>query len=365
MIKFKRNRLFNIMLAIIMISVLTSTIAPVIVAAANCPTFEKEDEVAVLPEPLIISDLASTVVTVSATVANWPTLKSGSKGSEVTALQELLVYNGYSPGTIDGDFGTNTTNAVKAFQKKNGLTADGIVGPKTFEKLITTVKTGSNSRAVRAVQYLLRDKFGIDLSIDGVFGTSTLSGVNSFQKAHTLSIDGVVGKDTWKTLFGAAAKKINLPVPTPPSTDNMVLAKKILNDSRITLAKVHPSGVDDGAQPYYQIKDTANGKAAKRSSYGNAPGGTVKLSANSLRAILLLADKFGSIKISEIAGASHSVNSWHYQKTSSQNALDITALGGAITSAKASQAKAFLQAQGFVFSSDPAWEGSHIHLAFK
>lgn len=66
-----------------------------------------------------------------------PTLKKGSKGQAVKELQEKLISMGYSCGFYgaDGDFGSATLAAVKAFQKDHGLNADGIVGAKTYEAL--------------------------------------------------------------------------------------------------------------------------------------------------------------------------------------------------------------------------------------
>ena len=61
-------------------------------------------------------------------------IRKGSKGNDVKWVQERLVMAGYIIA-IDGDFGTKTEKAVKSFQKKNGLVADGIVGPKTISVL--------------------------------------------------------------------------------------------------------------------------------------------------------------------------------------------------------------------------------------
>jgi GH25 family lysozyme M1 (1,4-beta-N-acetylmuramidase) len=61
-------------------------------------------------------------------------LRKGSKGNGVKWIQDKLVKAGYKL-TIDGDFGSKTESAVKLFQKKNGLVADGIVGPKTISAL--------------------------------------------------------------------------------------------------------------------------------------------------------------------------------------------------------------------------------------
>lgn len=71
-------------------------------------------------------------------VVTLPVLKNGSKGSEVKAVQALLKGYGYSLGIwgVDGDFGAATVKAVQQYQKKNGLTADGIVGKATWKKLL-------------------------------------------------------------------------------------------------------------------------------------------------------------------------------------------------------------------------------------
>lgn len=63
------------------------------------------------------------------------TLRYGSRGEDVTYLQQRLVANGYYVGEIDGDFGRKTENAVKAYQEEHGLKVDGIVGVKTWASL--------------------------------------------------------------------------------------------------------------------------------------------------------------------------------------------------------------------------------------
>lgn len=70
--------------------------------------------------------------------------KYGSTGEEVKKIQTKLKNWGYYDGSVDGIYGSKTVAAVKKFQKKNGLTADGIAGPKTLAALgIQT--TGSTS----------------------------------------------------------------------------------------------------------------------------------------------------------------------------------------------------------------------------
>jgi putative chitinase len=64
-----------------------------------------------------------------------PVLKEGSAGPEVAKLQEKLRELGFNPGLIDGDFGPATRAAVVAFQKSEGLLADGVAGPRTLGAL--------------------------------------------------------------------------------------------------------------------------------------------------------------------------------------------------------------------------------------
>ena len=68
-------------------------------------------------------------------VTTQPMLRTGSRGDAVRKLQELLNAKGYTCGSVDGIFGSKTYAAVLAFQKANGLGADGIVGPLTWAKL--------------------------------------------------------------------------------------------------------------------------------------------------------------------------------------------------------------------------------------
>lgn len=62
-------------------------------------------------------------------------LKKGSRGVDVTYLQQRLTAKGYGVGEIDGIFGQKTLEAVKAFQMENGLKVDGVVGAQTLAAL--------------------------------------------------------------------------------------------------------------------------------------------------------------------------------------------------------------------------------------
>jgi murein L,D-transpeptidase YcbB/YkuD len=62
-------------------------------------------------------------------------LRSGSGGDAVESLQKKLLAKGFNPGAIDGAFGPNTEDALKRFQEREGLDADGIAGPQTLTAL--------------------------------------------------------------------------------------------------------------------------------------------------------------------------------------------------------------------------------------
>mgnify|MGYP001952708915 CR=1 FL=1 len=140
------------------------------------------------------------------------TLKQGSRGDEVKLLQQLLKNKGYYSGSIDGIFGSGTKNAVVQFQRAAGLSADGIVGAKTWAALEQNgtspsrgsssgsiselLKKGSRGAAVSELQTKLKSKGFYSGAIDGIFGTGTENAVKAFQKANGLTADGVVGPKT-------------------------------------------------------------------------------------------------------------------------------------------------------------------------
>jgi Putative peptidoglycan binding domain len=69
-------------------------------------------------------------------------LKQGTSGADVKALQRALAAAGHSPGTVDGDFGPKTEQALIAFQQAAGIPADGVYGPQTKAALERVLKAG-------------------------------------------------------------------------------------------------------------------------------------------------------------------------------------------------------------------------------
>ena len=146
------------------------------------------------------------------------TLRYGSEGNEVTTLQNRLIALGYLAGSADGKFGRDTKSAVIAFQKANGLSADGVVGTDTSAKLYAsdvvsntvsstqTLRVGAVSDAVRDMQNrLITLGYLENGEADGKFGVKTSLALIEFQKANGLSADGIAGTKTFAKLNSVSA----------------------------------------------------------------------------------------------------------------------------------------------------------------
>ncbi len=156
-------------------------------------------------------------------------LRTGSTGSAVEQLQfwlnTLAQYESSIPSlTVDGVYGTGTANAVRAFQRKYGLTVDGVVGRATWTEVYdqfrsiqsdngtpnaypgTALREGSSGQNVRLVQFWLKIARTVysslsNVTVDGKFGSATTAAVRRFQTYFGLTSDGVVGRTTWNKLY--------------------------------------------------------------------------------------------------------------------------------------------------------------------
>ena len=130
-------------------------------------------------------------------------LKNGSRGSEVKEVQRRLKLWGYYNGSVDGVFGAGTKKAVVAFQKKNGLTADGVVGKATYKALgmtsaynalVESAGGGTNGFSSSDVYLLARTIYaegrGEPYTGQVAIGAVVLNRVRSSQFPNTIS--GVV-----------------------------------------------------------------------------------------------------------------------------------------------------------------------------
>lgn len=84
---------------------------------------------------LVLTVFSGCLIYSRAISAQTPRLNWGSSGADVSKVQTKLRDWGYYKGAVDGVYGGGTVDAVKKFQAKNGLAADGVVGPATWEAL--------------------------------------------------------------------------------------------------------------------------------------------------------------------------------------------------------------------------------------
>ena len=96
---------------------------------------------------LAVLSLAVICLVLSFLPARAATYRQGSQGSAVRTIQTKLKRWGYYNGSVDGIYGSKTVQAVKYFQRQNGLPADGICGEKTLTALGMTASGGSGSSA--------------------------------------------------------------------------------------------------------------------------------------------------------------------------------------------------------------------------
>lgn len=171
------------------------------------------------------------------------TLCNGSRGEEVRALQRMLIDLGYLKGDADGIFGNQTEKAVRRFQWKNGLKADGLAGTRTRSALAsakggnsapaaetaaqvqtpaqapvqaqakaykpTTLYNGCSGEEVRVLQQALIDLGYYEGTADGTFGDQTEAAVRAFQSANGLKADGLAGTKTRLKLEKAQTRRVN------------------------------------------------------------------------------------------------------------------------------------------------------------
>ena len=117
------------------------------------------------------------------TVSYW-----GSSGDEVIQIQNKLKQWGYYNGAIDGSYGSKTYQAVKNFQAKNGLMADGVAGMKTLEALgISTKKTTANNNVNLLARAISGEARGEPYEGQVAVGAVILNRVNSSKFPNTLA----------------------------------------------------------------------------------------------------------------------------------------------------------------------------------
>ncbi len=179
----------------------------------------------------------STAPPTNAAPVTYGTVRPGARGAPVIALQQALNLHGF-PLALDGNFGRMTRNALKTFQSRNGLKADGIAGAKTWALLLTetagatatpgniaqtvpatptgaatappdsagasvaqTLTKGSDASQIRLLQAALTSANAGQLSPDGEYSSRTTTAVRNFQAQYGLPATGAADPTTLALLY--------------------------------------------------------------------------------------------------------------------------------------------------------------------
>ena len=170
--------------------------------------------------------LFSVLISISLILTSSPCFalsKIGSQGTEVRNIQTRLKSWGYYSYTVDGIYGWRTAEAVKKFQRKHGLVADGIAGPRTLEKIgLPTGETSSNNNNVNLLARLINgeargESYTGQVAVGAVVLNrvrsssfpNTISGVIYQPGAFTAVSDGQINKPVVQSCINAARDAMN------------------------------------------------------------------------------------------------------------------------------------------------------------
>ncbi len=223
-------------------------------------------------------------------------MRIGDDNSDVKKLQKALTILGYYDGKIDGDYGTGTTAAVKAYQEDHRLEADGIAGRSTVKSIFGSCaktsmnaelngtaapkkSTSSSSSSSTKSKYKTVDSIAAigsapapckegdsgsnvvklqqaleclgyyDGAIDGDYGAGTVAAVKRFQTKRGMKADGIAGNGTLRVIFGTKASS-----SSSDSSSSKTYKTEVLDWFKDDVDDIIPKGAR------FTIKDVSTGK---------------------------------------------------------------------------------------------------------
>ena len=253
------------------------------------PTATPEPTPLVTPKPVVTDAPVGVAPTqqpmpqpTQAPSSGYMELSYGSYGDEVRALQTRLFALGYLTDKVDGSYGNQTVNAVKAFQRAIGVTETGIATPYIQEVLFAsgapaaatpvpvapptqrptpvpaptteptpmtfyTLRYGQYSDAVRMLQARLKSLGYLNGNVDGDYGTQTVEAVERFQAAIGVEVDGSMATGyLQERLFSSTAPVYAAPTPGPESKYRQLSNGDKGDDVKALQARLKQLGYFDG-----------------------------------------------------------------------------------------------------------------------
>ncbi|OGO83685.1 MAG: spore cortex-lytic enzyme [Clostridiales bacterium GWD2_32_19] len=200
---------------------------------------------------IILVSIMIIVITISINIVNLSMVNVvaytwGSRGTMVQQIQQKLIEWGYYNKEVDGVYGYDTWYAVKTFQQKNNILADGIVGNATLSKMgifsgnvayAATEKGnlytwGSTGEKVKEIQRKLKEWDYYNGGIDGDYGYNTWLAVRKFQGKNGLKVDGIAGGNTLEKIGIRTSAKTSKSSAGNVSRDVNILAAAIHGEAR-------------------------------------------------------------------------------------------------------------------------------------
>lgn len=205
---------------------------------------------------IILSSVLFILTTAVSADIGDTTLKKGMTHPDVVSLQEKLNILGYFESKeYTNYFGDKTYSALKAFQKAEGLNADGIAGSETFERLkirvtqeeilpkdFVSIKEGDSGNKVVDIQKKLRDLDMYKTEVNSVYDQNTIDAVISFQAANNLPQTGIVDSATIIKLNTVYNGK----VAARASASRALLNVKVVEYAKQFLGKPYSWGASSG-----------------------------------------------------------------------------------------------------------------------
>ena len=210
--------------------------------------------------------LIAIICITCASADSFTTLRNGDVGEDVTHMQQALSRLGFYAYQVDGKFGTNTENAVRAFQSKNRLKVDGVAGSQTLTLLYqqmdamstqvpnvatatpmtivspnasgalqddySAIRDDSPAERIKTLQLLLNAAGYGTLTVDGKLGPRTKAAIRAFQRTQGLKEDGIAGQKTLRQLESFYNSTSEVVPPSTGTTTTAVLCCSLSKGDR-------------------------------------------------------------------------------------------------------------------------------------
>lgn len=189
------------------------------------------------------------------------TLSYGSKGNDVSSLQRLLNSKGYNL-SVDGIFGDKTLAAVKNWQQKNGYTADGLVGPNTWQRMGGTASGSTSSSTVENIYNQLTGGTGGSGGTGS--GTTGTTGTDAPATGETASTETTVSGTETEKPSTAGVEAAMEAAKNNPQLEELLKSLQVKDYTPLTAEQMKQQAENEYKSYYDQLRLAANQSAERQ-----------------------------------------------------------------------------------------------------